>query len=154
VIDGATHAVGSIGVGQNPEAVAVDPLRNKIYVTNYSNDSVAVIDGATNHVTATVTVGAAAFGADAIAVDPLQNTIYVTTSIANSVAVIDGATNQVTATLGVGSIPVSVAVDPLRNTIYVANVLDNTVSVINLDDVDQSGAGRRGERFRQHRLGP
>ena len=42
--------------GTIPDAVAVNPVTNKIYVANYSSDNVTVIDGATNSTT-TVAAG-------------------------------------------------------------------------------------------------
>ena len=62
----------------------------------------SVIDGATNTVTATVTVGA---DPDGVAVDGTTDTIYVTNYGSGTVSVIDGATNTVTATVTVGSRP-------------------------------------------------
>ena len=48
VIDGATNAASTVGVGTNPAAVAVNPVTNKIYVANAGSNDVTVIDGATN----------------------------------------------------------------------------------------------------------
>ena len=56
MIDGATNSTTTVGAGSNPIAVAVNPVTNKIYVANYSSNTVTVIDGATNS-TATVSVG-------------------------------------------------------------------------------------------------
>ena len=41
----------------------VNPVTNKIYVTNYNSNSVSVIDGTTNTVTTTIAVGANPNGA-------------------------------------------------------------------------------------------
>jgi YVTN family beta-propeller protein len=89
----------TIGVGASPEWVAVDPETGTAYVTN-ENNTVSVIDEATDQVTATIAVGADAdpFG---VAVDPDTGTVYVTNSGNSTVSVIDGATNQVTATIAI-----------------------------------------------------
>jgi YVTN family beta-propeller protein len=97
-------------------------------VANLQDNTVSVIDGATNTVTATVTVGN---GADAVGVDPTTDTVYVANQDDNTVSVINGATNTVTATVTVGNEPDAVGVDPITHTVYVANSFDNTVSVIN-----------------------
>ena len=56
MIDGATNATTTVAVGRSfPEAVAVNPVTNKIYVANHGSNNVTVIDGATN---ATTTVDA------------------------------------------------------------------------------------------------
>ena len=61
VIDGATNNTTTVAVGNDPDAVAVNPNTNKIYVANcgcYGTTAanVTVIDGATNNTT-TVAVG-------------------------------------------------------------------------------------------------
>ncbi len=80
VIDGLTTA--PLRAGYFPDTVAVNSATNKIYVVNNcgndpncaSNGTVTVIDGATNTVTATVTVESNPFG---VAVNPATNKIYV-----------------------------------------------------------------------------
>jgi YVTN family beta-propeller protein len=57
-------------VGTNPIAVAVNPSTNQIYVANYGSGTVSVINGATNTVIATVTVGNEP---DAVALNPSTN---------------------------------------------------------------------------------
>ena len=42
---------------QLPVGVAVDPATNTVYVANQDSGNVSVIDGATNTVTATISVG-------------------------------------------------------------------------------------------------
>ena len=54
--------------------MAVNPTTNRIYVANETSNNVSVIDGATNTVVATVTVGVAPSG---VAVNPTTNRIYV-----------------------------------------------------------------------------
>jgi YVTN family beta-propeller protein len=128
----ASAAVGysvtaTIEVGNTPGGVAVDPTTHTAYVTNINDDTVSVIDEATNTVTATIAVGA---GPLAVAVDPTTHTAYVTNGGTGTVSVIDGATNTVTATFAVGSGPGAVAVDSAAHTVYVANGGAGTVSVI------------------------
>jgi YVTN family beta-propeller protein len=84
VIDGATNTVTTtIGVGNAPVAVGVDPATNTAYVTNENDRSVSVIDGATNTVTTTIGVSRAPV---AVGVDPATSTAYVANG--NSVSVI------------------------------------------------------------------
>jgi YVTN family beta-propeller protein len=121
----AQTVTATVGAGTNPDAVAVNPVTNKIYVANYSNNSVTVIEGATN---ATTTVGVGS-SPRTLAVNPVTNKIYVAHSLSNNVTVIDGATNATT-TVGAGSSPVALAVNPVTNKIYVANHYGNNVTVI------------------------
>jgi YVTN family beta-propeller protein len=115
----------TVGAGSNPHGVAVNPVTNKIYVSNNGSANITVIDGATN-ATATVGVGTAPF---AVAVNPVTNKIYVANWNSNDITVIDGATNATT-TVGVGIYPNAVAVNPVTNKIYVANYNGGNVTVI------------------------
>ncbi len=117
----------AVAVGGGPLGVAVDPGTRTIYVANGFDDTMSVIDGKTNTVTATVAVGDYPHG---VAVDPGTHTVYVTNTDADTVSVIDGTTNTVTATVAVGKYPRKVAVDPGTHTVYVSNGNGGTVSVI------------------------
>ena len=103
------------------------------YVTNYENNTVSVIDTATNKVTSTVPVGS---GPEGIAVTPDGKKVYVANNDSNSVSVIDTATNSVIANINSASglygfyNPYGVAVSPDGTKIYVANQDHDTVSVI------------------------
>jgi YVTN family beta-propeller protein len=112
----------------------VDPGSHTVYVTNFKDNTVSVIDASTRTVTATVPVGEDPIG---VAVDPGSHTVYVANEVSRTVSVIDASTRTVTATVPVGGNPVQVAVDPGTHTVYVANGIspghrdsDNTVSVI------------------------
>ncbi|MHA7965581.1 YncE family protein [Paenibacillus sp. CAU 1782] len=140
VIDGASNKTTTIaaatGVGA-PSHIAVNPVTNKIYVTNGGRvnvdgsfddeGSVSVIDGASNKTKATVKVGA---GPRALAVNQATNKIYVANMLSDNVSVMDGATNKVIATVKAGSSPEDVAVNPVTNKIYVINNYGNNVTVI------------------------
>jgi hypothetical protein len=111
-----------------PNAVAVNPVTNKVYVSGYNQNSgassVIVLDGATNTVIATVN---SSFAPAELLVNTLTNTIY---GVSNPVMVIDGATNTAT-TVAVGSGAQFGALNTVTNYIYVANYYDKTLSVIN-----------------------
>ena len=110
---------GVINVGDGPYGIAFDGTN--IYVTNYVDDTVSVIDPNTNTVTATVNVGDGPWG---IAFDGTN--IYVTNSVDDTVSVIDPNTNTVTATINVGNGPWGIAFDGTN--IYVTNFQDDTVT--------------------------
>jgi YVTN family beta-propeller protein len=136
VIDGATNSlIGTIVDPNiiNPGAVAVNPTTNTIYVAQGSNP-LAVIDGVTNSVTATVAVGTSAA---AVVVDAQTNFIYVANagncdfSQQGNVTVVNGST-KATTTLKDSNMPYpfGITVNPATNKIYVVSILSNNVTVI------------------------
>jgi len=94
------------------------------YITNLGDNTVSVIDTASNTVTATVSVGSFPNG---VAVTPDGAHVYVAHVFGDTVSVIDTATNIVTATVTVGLHPFGVAVTPDGAHVYVANQGDGTV---------------------------
>jgi YVTN family beta-propeller protein len=77
----------TIPVGSGPYGVAVNPLASTVYVANAGSDTVSVIGGRTNTVTATIPVGNEP---DAVAVNPLANRAYVANIVDGTVSVISG----------------------------------------------------------------
>ena len=141
-IDGTTLSTVTLSVGFDqfsfqPNAVAVNPLTNKIYViapcgtdpSCNSNGTVTVIGGTTNLILATITVG---FLPEAVAVNRVTNEIYVANWGSNNVTVIDGVNNVVIPpAVPVGTLPYALAINELTNQIYVANSgSSNSVTVI------------------------
>jgi YVTN family beta-propeller protein len=120
VIDGSNFSTLSIPM-ENPTYLAVDEVRNKIYVT--CTFELIVIDGATNTTTSLgdlLTIGP-------IHVNSLTNKIYVITAF--GVTVIDGST-YTTTNVPVGQYPVDLAINTVTNKIYVANQQGGSVTVI------------------------
>jgi YVTN family beta-propeller protein len=97
------------------------------YVTNSNDNTVSVIDAATNTVVATIPVGNQP---DQVAVTPDGAHAYVTNFFDSTVSVIATASNTVVATIPVGFAPEGAAISPDGAHAYVSNVGDNTVSVI------------------------
>ena len=120
--------VTTVGVGSTPWGVAVSPDGSRVYVANYGDSSVSVINTATNTVVTTVSVGSYPWD---LAMSPDGSRVYVVNYYADSVSVIATATNAVVATVGVGSYPQAVAVSPDGSRVYVANYGGDSVSVIN-----------------------
>ena len=107
-----------VQVGADSVAVAVDSQTDTIYaaIANGKPRGIAVIDGATNTVTADVPTAEPPV---AVAVDDATDTVYVAES-APEIAVIDGATNTVTSTIDTAADARAIAVNPQTDTIYVA----------------------------------
>ena len=122
-----THAVHTIPVGAIPCAVAVDSVTHRIYVVNYGDHTVSVIDGAKGKVIATLPVGE---HPQAVAVDSVHHRIYVANVHSDNVTVIDGAKETVMGRLHAGRNPYALAVDPTASHIYAANYGEPSVTAI------------------------
>ncbi|MCI4325918.1 MAG: YncE family protein [Thermoplasmata archaeon] len=125
------RVVANITVGGTcPERVAVDPSSNRIFVSDYCNNSVTIIDGNTNRVVGPdVPVGVGPMG---IAYDNRSGLVYVTSALGNSVWAINASSLKVTAkNIPTGANPDGVAIDPRTDTVWVANYGSNNLSSIN-----------------------
>jgi YVTN family beta-propeller protein len=95
-----------IPIGQNPVAVAANPVRNEVYVvasgTPAALGSIAVINSENNSVAATILVHKLPV---AIAVDPDGKVAYVVNSGSNSISVLDLRNRREVAQIGVGEDP-------------------------------------------------
>jgi len=117
--------IDTVLVGYEPAAVAVNPATNMVYVINYYDETVSVLNAANDEVVATVTVGGDPEG---LVVNPLTNRIYVVNDD-GTVTYINGATNK-PQSIQVGNYPWDIAINTQTNTIYVTNYGDDTVSMI------------------------
>jgi|GEM_PF-3634274 len=97
------------------------------YITNYSSNTVSVIDISSNSVVGTVPVGQGPYGV-ALSVDGTR--VYVANYASNSVSVIDTSSNQVVATVPVLTRPYGLAVSPDGTRVYVAAYFSNDLSII------------------------
>jgi YVTN family beta-propeller protein len=75
-----------VKVGMHPQAVAVDPKRNRVYVANSHSDDVTVIDGARNTVLKTLNAGKNPY---ALTVDPKSGQLYVESYGEPALAILD-----------------------------------------------------------------
>src|SRR5271166_1613038 len=115
----AQVAFATLPAGTSPYGIALNSMTNQTYVANYGDNTVTVIDGATNNTT-TVNVGVEPY---AVAVNPVTNKVYVANYCGSdpncatygTVTVLNGAT------INVGAFPYAIAVNSATNKIYVAN---------------------------------
>ncbi|KAF0218757.1 MAG: YVTN beta-propeller repeat-containing [Geobacteraceae bacterium] len=99
------------------------------YIANNADNTVSVIDTATNTVTATVTVDQKPYG---VAVNPSGGRVYVSNQTGKSISVIDTATNAV-AKMTLAYTPGGLAVNPAGTRLYVANNDNMSISVIDIN---------------------
>ena len=102
------------------------------YITNSGDNTVSVIDTATNNVTAMIPVGNYPMG---VAVTPDGKKVYVTNFFGRTISVIDATKKKVTATIPVGNNPRGVAISPDGKRVYVphpdlGNPSNNTILII------------------------
>jgi YVTN family beta-propeller protein len=116
-----------ISAGEIPCAIAVNAAGDRLYVANYGDDTVTVIDASAQRKLAVVPVGRYP---KAIAFDPIRSLVYVANTGDGTVTVIDAATNGTTATLPAGKNPFALAVVPGSNNLYVANESDGDPSTV------------------------
>ncbi|MGD0811389.1 MAG: YncE family protein [Acidimicrobiales bacterium] len=172
VINGATcNAMVSSGCGQRPPSVragdgsidyntglAVDDANHTLYVVNFADVTLSMIDMATCRATVStgcghkpkVVIAAWANAADGfiaptpdgIGLDTSAHTIYVVNLNSNNVSLIDASSCSATTSAGCArlrsySLPVGgspggdMALDQATGTLYVANSSSNNVSVLN-----------------------
>ena len=90
-IDVETGIVRTIPTGAMPCSLTVNADRNEVYVANYGDGSVTVIDGHLGTAIGTVAVGK---HPQAIAVDPTKGLVYVANTQESTVSVIDVPTRE------------------------------------------------------------
>jgi len=124
VLNATTHEyITSIQVGSIPTGIAVNSLTNKIYVLNSYDASISIINGNTDTVIKTISLGYSAYAAYNIAVNEITNKIYIPTNVytdagPGTVEVINGATDSHLKTI-TGAGWFDVAVNNTTNKIYV-----------------------------------
>src|SRR5205823_5209164 len=123
--------------GADPIWAAANPAGTRVYVTNFADASVSVINTATNTVVGTVLLYSDTLEAlpEGVAVHPNGSRVYVATRSPNTVKVIDTVTNTVTTTIiGFPSQPRFIAFTPDGSRAYVSNLsfspLNSAVSVL------------------------
>jgi YVTN family beta-propeller protein len=108
----------------------VDPTTDTVWTANAGDGTVSVINGATNTLATSITVGGVNSDLAEIAADPATANIYVGDLSSATVSVISEATDAVTTTISAGQGPAGLAVDSATNTIYVADDNSGDSSVI------------------------
>jgi YVTN family beta-propeller protein len=129
-----------INQGSGAAGLSVNEETNKIYVNNVNDGTIVTIDGKSDEVVKTLSIGAGLWNS---AIDEKTNTIYSINYVASTLSVVDGKTNKLIDTISmgsgfvpsncylnqstcmsVGSFPQGVAVNAKTGKIYVANTGD------------------------------
>lgn len=136
------NRVTEIPTEVNPYDIQLDKAGETLYVSNWSSDSVSVLDTATNRVKAIIKVGHNPNDM----VLAKDGRLYVACGNENSVYVIDTKAMRPVEVINtamyrmapVGSTPNALALDPAEKMLFVANGDNNNVAVINIADRDAS----------------
>lgn len=143
LVGGAGNQIAVIDLIQNKEikrialpaysgVVALNPVTGNVYASLYYQGKIEVINGSTDTITTSITVGTGPWG---ITCDSMRNRIYVANynggSQPGSVMQISGALNTVTSTVTVGKGPTGIAMDEAADKIFVANAVDGTITTMN-----------------------
>ena len=160
---GSTRAFGfALGtmmeVGNSPEGLAMKPDGSQVWVANYDDDSILIIDPENETPISTVLLdqreppgggdgevngGSIGQGPVAVGFSPDGAFAYVVGRQANTLTVLDvekavsDPVNAVQGSVQVGNEPVALAVNPAGSMVYVVNRGDNAVAVV---DVSSPGA--------------
>lgn len=125
-MDDVCRIVSTIGVGNNPNGIAITSDNRFAYVANNNNagimggDTVSVIDLSTN--TVVQTISDASFSEPyTVTISPDDTKVYVSNSNGTTMSIIDIETNTVIGTIGGFDGPSGMAITPDGKTGYVNN---------------------------------
>ncbi|HEX6563495.1 MAG TPA: YncE family protein [Chthoniobacterales bacterium] len=107
--------VANITVGNNPGAVVVSPNNAYVYVANFDDNTVSVINATTNAVIATIGAGTRP---DSVAVTPDGSALYVADDFSGKATVINTGTDTKITSVPVRASPLSLAVSPDGTSVF------------------------------------
>jgi serine/threonine-protein kinase len=131
---GMPAVIGQITIGSSPRNIALSADGKRLYATNRDDDTVSVVDTATDEVIETMHVGKGS-GPEGIALTPDGRTSFVVDNDASAVAVIDNATGAVRRTIPVSVSPTDVAVGADGKTAYVTTTDGGALLALDTRDV-------------------
>ncbi len=135
----------TLQVGLNPTGLAVNPVRNEVYVVNTQSGSVSVIDATTNRVVATIPVHRLPYF---ISVEASGHRAFVANSGSNTVSVLDLDRRREIAVAGTGELPGMAVISPDMRSLVVTNRGSGSVSIFEVAPYDAKAFGAHLLRFR------
>jgi YVTN family beta-propeller protein len=134
----------TLQVGTNPTGLAVNPIRNEVYVVNSGtasqSGSITVIDSVTNRVVYTIPLHRLPYF---IAVEPSGHRAFVANSGSNNVSVIDLDHRREIGVVGAGEQPGLAVISPDSRSLVVTNRGSNSVSIYSVDPWDANQTSRQ-----------
>jgi YVTN family beta-propeller protein len=133
VIDGANEKTQNLVVGSQPAGIAVDPSRNRAWVTNLGGvdpPGVSVIEKSAHFAVFHIALDHHSIPLE-VAINPTTNKVFVALRESPRLIEIDGSTFE-QRSIPIGVAPASrIAVDHVHNTIYALQGSAETLTVIN-----------------------
>jgi YVTN family beta-propeller protein len=135
IVEGGTGLVTLVGVGSGPSAVAYNPSGSRLYVANYVERSISIVDTASAAVIGTLGVVPNPMG---LAMNPAGSRLYVahltdSTGARSTLSVIDTTGPSVVTTIPLSADPQWLAVSHDGTRVYVAIGSGNTGTVAVVD---------------------
>jgi YVTN family beta-propeller protein len=136
-------STSAVSCGTRPYDVAVGPNGTQLYVTDWAQRALLVLDPATLRIIGRIVVGE---HPNQIALHPRDGRVFVACASSDCVSVVDTLRGIVTETIATGlfprapegSTPDAVAVTPDGKTLFVANADNNCVAMIDISAPGQS----------------
>jgi YVTN family beta-propeller protein len=130
VINPTTLAVVKHFAVPNPYGIAISPIGQRLYITDWNEASVTVLNSQSGEFLATIPVGIIP---EAVAVTPNGRYVYVGNVGSFDVSVIDAEALTVVATIPTSLSPYGIATSPDGTEVYVANASGNETDVLVID---------------------
>ena len=129
--------ISELQLAIDPYSIVVDPITEKMYITNIRFHTVSVADSSTDKIIKEIKVGRYPTSID---IDTGVNNIFVANSRSNYVSVIDVSTDEVIKELETGNNPDSLIVDDsekgLDSLVFVADSNSRSISLIDGDKIE------------------
>jgi YVTN family beta-propeller protein len=166
IIDGENYTTNSLQIDKDDitdfinnylffdhYALKVNPIKNKIYISNINESSVLVIDGEKNQIVKNITVGSSPTDLD---IDFEENLVYVANYNSKTISIINGTTDDLIKSIKVEVLPRSIMIDQSKDIIYIDGhfspikshkntlllpnqIYKSKISFINLKQIKDSG---------------
>jgi len=134
-VDVTSGAVVRIEVGSQPDGVALDLAKQRLYVANFSDGTLSLIDVRSWRQIRRVQLGPTP---SYLVFDPVSGHVFVTLHLAHQVIELDGEGNSVREWDLQGRGPYGITLDETGRRLFTANRLDNSISRLNLQTGQQT----------------
>ena len=120
----------AVPVGEFPRDIALDSNLRNLYVPNYNEGTISIIDSQNMIIKDTIVLGKQAHPSQ-IVVDDKQNFIFVTDKITGILTIIDGKNSKIIYSKKIGESLWSVDFNQQNKKLYVSDLLQNKILVMN-----------------------